>query len=274
MRAIGFNIGQLGDLVINTVAARAYKEVEPEAHLTMGIAKKYKDIAPLFYQHGFFDNFHIYENYDGWPGSDDLDYLRAAKYDTVFNGMPQHTSNQWWTHYNQTEEACAMHGIPIPLNIQCNLNPWFHRKSQETKNYVAFNYIGGFYAGYPNTKSYDPARAKAIVDHVNKLGYNVIHLGNPAEPALEGTEFKPLTLLETVEVMLNCKMLIGVDSFLTWAASAYNFPVLACYSHRYYGGDYVKNIQAPNPYATYLDSENLNDIPLDLLCSKLDNLLR
>ena len=48
IKAIGFNQGQIGDLVINLIACRAFKEKFPDSHLTFGINKKYQSILPIF----------------------------------------------------------------------------------------------------------------------------------------------------------------------------------------------------------------------------------
>jgi ADP-heptose:LPS heptosyltransferase len=47
MKAIGFNQGQIGDLGMNMIACRAFKEAYPDSHLTFGINKKYQSIAPI-----------------------------------------------------------------------------------------------------------------------------------------------------------------------------------------------------------------------------------
>ena len=54
MQAIGFNQGQLGDICMGVVAARAFKRDFPESQLTVGINEKFKNIAPLFLKNKYF----------------------------------------------------------------------------------------------------------------------------------------------------------------------------------------------------------------------------
>ncbi len=257
MRAIGFQAGLRGDAVISTVAARAFKQVYPDAHLTFALHQQFIDILPLFYQHPYFDNFHLWQEYDLWPGQADKEYLTRTKYDIVFNAMPKrHNESSWWLTENQCENVCSVYNLPIPSNTQPILNPWF--AIDERKDYVAFNYVGSW-PKYPNEKSFNLDKAQRIVNMVRKMGYKVLQLGASGEPALENTDKLILSLFETVKTMLGCRALIGIDSFLTWAASAYSFPCVSSYSSRYYG-EHIASIQPKNQNARYLSAFNLNDI--------------
>lgn len=271
-KAIGLAQGQLGDCIINTVAARSFKEQYPDYKLIMGVNKKYQEIIPLFYDHESFDGFHVYDQYDNWPNEHDKNYLRKSKYDIVFNAMPPHSLDDWWRYYHQTEESCISNGLPIPNNIQCNLTQWF--PIEDNKDYITFNFVGAFYAGYPNNKSYNPEQAQQIVDCVRKLGYKVLLLGDPREPMLENAERKNLTIIESVKAMLGSRLFIGIDSFLTWAASAYSFPTVSCYANHYYGKTFVKNIQPKNPNGLFLDAPNVSEINVDEIISKAKDLMK
>jgi len=152
------------------------------------------------------------------------------------------------------------------------LNPWFAPYLDDFRDYVAFNYIGGFYAGYPNSKSYSPERAAEIVKLIKSMGYKVIVLGDPNEPELAGTERIKMSYVDSVKTMLSCKAFVGIDSGLTWAASAYSFPTLACYSDSYYG-THVSSIQPINPNGRYLSAPTLDEIPLDQIVESLTSLL-
>lgn len=274
MRAIGFMQGQRGDLILSTVVARAFKQAHPNATLVLGINQRYADMAPLFFQHPSYDSIHVWDRYDGWPGPEDEAYLKRAGYDLVFSAMPKRANEAtWWRTEHQAANACTTYGLTPPQDIQCQLNPWFAPYLDTSlKGYVAFNYIGGFYAGYPNAKSYSPERAASIVDAIKSLGYKVLVLGDPAEPPLAGTERRPLSYVESVKAMLGCKAFVGIDSGLTWAASAYSFPTLACYADDYYG-EHVTSIQPVNPRAIYHSAATLDAIPLDSLLHSLTMLL-
>lgn len=274
MRAIGFTQGQLGDLIISTVAARSFKENVQNSTLTLGINKKYSETAPLFANHPHFDNIHFYDGYDNWPTEIDINYLKSENYDIIFPAMPKRGTNEssWWKTEHQCQNICSLYGLPHPRDgYQCHLTKWFD--IPDYSNYIAFNYIGAFYAGYPNNKSYSPEQAQQIVNLIRKIGYKVIILGDPKEPRLENAEKKNLSYFESVKTMLGCKALIGVDSGLTWVASAYSHPVLASYSNEYYGKEFISSIQPINPNARYLDEKLISQISVDKIEQELSIIL-
>lgn len=273
MRAIGFQQGQFGDAVVSTVPARAFKQRNPGSTLTLGLNQRYADMAPLF-AHSDFDDIHVYEAYDGWPSKRDNDYLVKSGYDHVFDAMPKRPGNSeanWWKWESQAENACSIYGLPYPIDgLQCKLTKWFD--VPDYSGYIAFNYIGAFYAGYPNSKSYTPDQAQGIVKLIRKMGYKVIILGDPKEPGLEDAEKRELSYFDSVKTLLGCRAFVGIDSGLTWLASAYSFPTLASYGSEYYG-DRVSAIQPVNPNARYLSAPKLSGISLDILEKELHTVL-
>lgn len=278
MRAIGFFNGLLGDQVISTVAARIFKQLNPGSHLTLGINQRYAQIAPLFYQHPYYDTIHLYSAYDDWPDDADKAYLAAAKYDKVFNAMPQHTREDWFLYLHQTQEACVMHGLPYPkdlANCQCVLTPWWQYDITPRKDYVAISPIGAFYQNYPNVKSYTPAQVATIVNHIKSLGYGVLQIRGPGEPQFDGCEVlagSP-SYLESVKAITACKALITVDTSINWTMSSFSFPVMSCYARQHYG-DGLKSIQPVNPNAVYLDGQSMSDITDEQIIAGVDRLLR
>lgn len=273
MRAIGFMQGQRGDLVISTVAARSFKQHHPEVTLTLGLNKQYADMAPLFVNSDF-DDVHFYDGYDKWPRHPrDTEYLKRAGYDHVFDAMPKRANEAtWWQTEHQCQNACSTYQLPYPKDgHQCRLAKWFD--VPDYRGYVAFNYVGAFYAGYPNQKSYSPARAREIVQLIRARGYKVLVLGHPKEPLLEDTELAPSGYFDAVKTMLGCKAFVGIDSGFTWVSSAYSHPTLACYSDAYYTKQYVGSIQPVNPNAQYLSAPSLNDIPVADIDARLSMLL-
>jgi ADP-heptose:LPS heptosyltransferase len=82
--------------------------------------------------------------------------------------------------------------------------------------------------------------------------------------------------LDTVRLMLGCKCLITVDTACSWIASAYSFPTIGLYGSEYYirnGNNYISSIQPINPNATYLDANNVNDIPIELIVKNIKKML-
>lgn len=271
MRAVGFAQGQRGDVVVGTVAARAFKERFPDAHLDLGINKRYQDMLPLFEQHSYFDSYRIWEGYDDWPTHKDIADINNAQYDTLFDAMPKrHNEATWWQTEHQAQSICLVNGLKPPTNLQCSLIKWFD--VPDLRGYIAFNFVGGF-QDYPNKKSFSVERASQVVNLIRKLGFKVIVIGDPKEPELPDTERKPLSYLDSVKTMLGCRALIGIDSGLGWVASAYSHPALLCYANGYYGKDFIKNIQPVNPNATYVDALKTDDIDLDILTQALQTML-
>ncbi len=272
-RAIGFAQGQRGDLCISTVAARAFKEQFPGAHLTLGMNKQFADMVDLFKNHEYFDDIHLYEEYDNWPSLEDINYLNNdGHFDIVFSAMPKRgNEHNWWQFEHQALNSATVYGLNPPSSLQCSLTQWFN--IPDNGRYVAFSPIGGWY-NYPNAKSLSIPRAQEIVDFIISLGYGVIQLGAPDEPKLNGTEKKSLTYIESVRNMLGCKMLIVPDTGLSWVASAYSMPTLGLYSNAYYSSKFIGNIQPKNPNAQYLDDPNVNDINIELIKEKIVELLK
>src|SRR5579864_9137624 len=107
LRFAGFNMQLIGDIIMNTVAARSHKELYPESHLTLCVANKYADMDLLFKNHPYIDSFHVYEGYDGIT-KNDLEYCKN-NFNYIYNPMPQHKYINWYQNpnlLNQTAEVC------------------------------------------------------------------------------------------------------------------------------------------------------------------------
>ncbi len=272
MRAIGFNQKQYGDLVISTVAARAFKQKHPNSHLTLGIHKNYHAISELFKFNEFFDDVHFYSGDENWPDEQDKKYLDLQQFDIVFNAMPKRPNeSNWWQSESQVENICTIFGLQPPDNLQCSLTQWF-----DTPDYnkcIAFAPFGAW-PHYPNNKSLSVTRAQEIVDFILSQDLGVWQLGHPNEPKLRGTIKNPLTYVENIRSMLGTRGLVTIDSGVNWVASAYSFPTLGLYSNSYYSPKYVCNIQPHNQNAMYLDAPNVNDINIELIKEKIIELIK
>lgn len=271
MKAIGFNMQQRGDLIMNTVAAQSLIELYPYCHLTFGIAKPYEDMLPLFLNHPYIHDIHVWDSDDGL-NKNDLDYINFIKYDKVFDPMPKHTYDLWFLNNlvkSQADEVCLMHKLPILKKPQCFLNKWF--ECPDLKKYIAFFPFAGFY-NKNNTKRLSEIKAQSIVNDLTKLGYSVIQLGGSNEPKLENVIKLNTSYFESVKILLGCKFALGTDSGFAWLCSAYNFPLIGLYSSAYYKYEninYISKIQPINLNAIYLDEENVNDIPNETIMNKV-----
>jgi len=271
MRAIGWNLGQRGDIIMNTVVARGFKEQYPKSHLTLGIYKAFADMKDLFKNHPYIDDVHIYDSYENWPNDKDLEFLQSSKFDKVFHGMPNHSRSDWYNHCSsQTEEACLMNGVKPPKDLQCILNKWF----SVNKEYSNFICIAPFTSSEKKDLTID--KANKIVDILKKIGYNVLQLSSNQQPKLEGATFVNTDYMNSVINMLSCKMLITVNTGMSWTASAYGHKTLGLYGIDKWGYPGLKSskIYEPiNPNAIYLSSEYSNDINISLIEENIIKLL-
>lgn len=270
MRAIGFHQGQRGDIIISTVAARAFKEQYPDARLTLGINRQYEDMLPLFGKHKYFDDYHVYQAYSEWPGGEDNLFLAKNQFDIVYHAMPQRSNEaDWWKTEHQAANACSIYGLTPPKNLQCNLAKWFDVPSYSS--YIGFQPFGGW-QDWPNKKSFSLARAQETVNLIISLGFKVLQFGGSEEPSLEGAERFNGTYFESMKAMVGCRALVSVDTGRIWAASAYSVPTLGLYANGYYGHQYISSIQPVNPNAIYLDEETVDQIPLEMIVARIKNL--
>lgn len=262
--AIGFNLGQRGDLILNTCPLRAFKEIYPDSVFTFAFGPQYADMVPLFLNQRNIENIHIFNSYDGWPNQIDKNYLINSKYDIIFNCMPQHTSNDWWKYYHQAQETILMHGIPDNKNYKCSLDRYFDvdRKTR----CVGFAPFAGFY-DKKNNKRLSQYKAQKVADIFRDHGYKVVHLGGPDEPHLLHTIKLDLSYFESVKYMLGLDALISTDTGMRWVSSAYDFPTVGLDSNQYYG-DRIQAIQPINPNAVYLDAFNCNEIDEEMIFEK------
>lgn len=268
MRAIGFNAGQFGDVLMGTVAARAFKEQNPDSHLTLGIAEKYSSIAPLFRGHKYFDALHIWKGYNDWPNKDDELHLALKRYDKVFDAMPQHTDPFWYLQRHQTAELCMMHGLTPPKNLQVDLTEIKGAAFAASKT-IALSLFGETRGGDKNVTE---EQAKQIVELVKKMGYNPMQLGVQAHPKIcDG--FLDVSFESSVIFMRMSKMLITVDTAMSWIASGYSHPTIGLYCSSYYPmATTSKNWQPVNPNAIYLESPKVSDIILDRIETSIKSL--
>lgn len=267
MKAIGFNLGQFGDLAMNIIAARSFKNQFPDSKLTFGISKKYSSCKDLFLYNPYIDDIHIYEGYDEWPTKLDQEYLFYKKFDHIFNGMPQHTSNKWFENYHQTQEVCAMHGLHTNVDLQINLNNYFNYTKED--KLITIAPFGGYGQAH---KSLSDKKIQDIINFCQLLGYSVLQIGHESEPSILKNRFIG-NYVESVIQILKSKLFITVDTGLNWFMSGYKHPVLALYSNDYFG-KYLKNIQPINPNAQYLDADNLNNIENEVIFDRIKEILK
>ncbi len=256
---------------MSTICARSFKQLYPDSHLTLGVGPQFKDLLPLFHDHESYDATHAYSVYDGWPGPKDIEYLTAARYDTVFHGKPEHQDQQWWKLRHQYAETAHMCGLPVPDDIQPRLTRWFSPANGFHNRVVAFAPFGG--NGQINDKQLSVEQAQAIVDWLTDHSWTVLHLGAPNEPVLEGATYMPGSYFDSVRNMLSCRALIHCDTGMGHMAGAFNHPSLGLYGYRYFGKEWAHQIMPRHANFMCEVAETVPQLELDSVYKSLTLLL-
>jgi len=268
MKAIGFNGGCFGDVIMGAIAARAHKLQYPDSILVCGVAEKYSAIAPTIKTCPYFDDVCIWKGYDGWPAPEDKRHVLEAGYDKVYNAMPQHVDDDWYLRRHQTEEMCLMHGLQPPVDLQIRLIKSFDTIRKHKT--IAVSFFGETRGA---SKSLSVNKAKEIVDLLTKTGYNVVQLGLPTEPSV--AQRYTGSFFDVIRFCLGCDALVTVDTAMAWVMSGYQFPVVGLYGHSYYPRAFTaRNWQPFNPNAIYLESAVANDIHPERVLGAINNLLK
>jgi ADP-heptose:LPS heptosyltransferase len=268
MKVIGFNQGQFGDLCINTVACRAFKDAAPNSILHFGINKKYESLRPILEHQKNIDKIHIWDAYNDWPSEEDAKHIISEKFDFVFEAMPKHTSEAWYLKNHQAAEVCLMHKLKPPQNLQVELTKYFD--TDRNNKHVAVNL---FAETRGNSKTPSIKRSIEICEIIKSKGLIPVQIGLPEQEQICEKRFSG-SFFECVKFVLSCDLLITVDSAMSWIASGYSFPTLGLYSYSYYyGAKTSKNWQPINPNGLFLESEHVNKIEDEAILNGISRLL-
>jgi ADP-heptose:LPS heptosyltransferase len=273
-RFLGFNPNMYGDLYMMSVAARCLKRAVPDSHLTFVIAGDFRECAPIFLDSPHIDRVHILnKSRDGFD-SVDMDWINSQRFAHVFNPMADHDhSTPWWQNRHQALEAAHMHGIPYDGDDgKITLTKWF-KPTPGLEKFVAFSPWPSFHEGVNNPKAIPPAKAQEIVDAILGLGYGVLQVGGPTEPKLDNVAKLDTDYFTSVRNVLGCRAMVMGDSGFNWLLSGYDFPVVGLYSERYFGRDYIHNIQPINKNGRYLVGRTVSDIPAEWVIAGLRDIL-
>lgn len=267
IRAIGFAQGQLGDLIIQTVACRAFKEQYPGSHLTFGIAEKYRDAMPLFINHPYIDDFHIWDGYDNWPSSIDKEYLEFKKFDMVFNAMPPHTRQDWYNYHTYAEENCLRFGLKVPnsRNYWLRYENCMGRK-KETKQVT----LSLFPSNNQLSKTIPVEEAEKLCIGLKQMDYIPIQLGGKFEYIKLKNAIAPhFSIYEATKTMVNSSFHITADTAFSSIAAAYGHRTLGFYGLNYPDMKDCFSHLPPNPEAVYIKNKNPQTITAEELLTKV-----
>jgi ADP-heptose:LPS heptosyltransferase len=271
MKIVGFNQGQIGDLVMNLVPCRAIKEKYPNSHLIFSINKKYESAAPIFYNNPLIDEIKIWDGYDNWPSEEDKLWIENNKdIDLFFNPMPKITDDFWYLKRHHTEEVCRMHGLQPPSNLKIELTKYFET-NDIYHDCVAFSTFTS--AGKQRDVPEDIANI--LVKYVHSLGFKTIQLGLKDHPKLSTTYgITGGSIFDDVKIALSCKLLITADTGMNWILSGYQAKVLGLYSTLCYPNYApLKNRTPKNNNAIYLENSRIENIDLNIIKKSIVSLL-
>lgn len=230
-KAIGFAGGQFGDLVMQLVPARVFKETHPGSHLTFAMADKYRDILPLFVGNPDIDAFHVWEGYDrAWPTPADQGYIEFSRFDHVYTPMPGHTEPSWYNRHHYLVENCLRFGLPAPKDISYRLHRWFPLLKGCEKIVTLSLFPSG--GGQPN-KSLNVAASEWLCWALRAKGYTPVQLGGRYEVKISNALNPSLSILEATQLMVSSKLHVTADTFFAWAAAGYSHPTIGFYSLNY-----------------------------------------
>jgi len=258
MKKIYFGIlGQYGDIIMQEPGLRKYIEENPHDKIVMGASVKYPGALELYKNyHPNIVDFKIWNSYGDYPTEEDKKYLNEQKFDYVFNARPKHTEKDFILKRHQVIEAALVYGINIDDTQIILKNDYDIVKDDKA---ISFSLFPNFPRG--GVKSLSIKKITDIVRFINDMGFKAIHLNGPSEPDIPGSSKVKGTYLQGVKAMLSSKMLITVDTGMSWAAAAFQHPTVGLYSWAYYPKVKTsKNWQPNNKNATYLEKQCVEQI--------------
>jgi ADP-heptose:LPS heptosyltransferase len=257
-KAIGFNGGMYGDSVIMTVAARAFKQQFPDAHLTFAVNRKFDGIMPLFAHNPNIDAFHSWDGYDAaFPNKADQDYIAFQRFDHVFNQMAGHVSQDWYNHRHYAEEACVRHGLKPPADLSYELVKWFPRLPG-CERYVTLSLFPS--KGGQMDKTMPVPECEKLCLGLRAMGYTPVQLGGRFEVKLENAVAPDFSILEAAQVLTSSAFHITADTAFASIAAGYKHPTIGFYSRNYPDMVSCESHLPPNPNAIYFKNRVLKDL--------------
>lgn len=256
-RYLGFALGEHGDLVIQTVAAKQFKRFNPDAHLTLAIGGKFHRIAPLFKNHKYFDDYIIFEGYDDFPTLNDRKIIENGGLTRVFNPMPKHSRFDWYNYFHYTQEYTFIQGLGVPDDLQCELTRPTVERDTKLVTIAAFPSMGK----QPD-KTLSKDKWQDLVSRLNSLGYKCVQLGGVYDIPIDGCIRPDLSFEQAAHLLASSKV-ISTDTSWAWIASAYQQPCVYLFGKNYPDLLYPANLFPLNPNGIYNYWPSLKDASVD-----------
>lgn len=271
IKILGFNAGQIGDILIGLPAAKYLYNTTKDCQITLCVNKKYSKIVPFLRGLDYIDNIYISDGYENFPNQIDNDFLCYQKFDKIYNPMQRHSRYDWYNYYHYTEEMAISHGILDQFD-----RDKFNKKIDLVKlatTPIDSNVIGFVPHANGQDRSLSQDDAQFLIDVINKLGYKLIYLGlNSNLNNIKELENK--SFLNSGVILSNLKRLITVDTAWSWLASGYNINTFGLYYKNY--PDMIKQWShfPENPNAEYIINDDIKKIDRQMVEQKLVDWLR
>lgn len=248
--AAGFLGGQYGDAVIQTVAARAFKEQFPDAKLTFALASKYREILPLFAHNPNIDGFHVWDGYDAeWPTPIDREYMAFKRFDHVFNPLCGHLQPDWYNHRHYAEEACVRHGLTPPSDLSYELVKWFP-PLPDCGRIVTLSLFPSKGGQLDKTMPVDQCEALCV--GLRAKDYLPVQLGGRYEVKLQNAVAPDFSIIEAAQLLTSSALHISADTAFCSIAAGYKHPTVGFYGINYPDMRTCDSHLPPNPNAIYI----------------------
>jgi ADP-heptose:LPS heptosyltransferase len=273
IKALGFNQGQIGDLAMQVVLCKRFKNIFPDSHITFGINKKYESCKDIFKENKYIDDIKIWDGYDDWPTKIDKKFLDdySSEYDYIFNPMSCHIDQQWYTKTHHIQAFANNHGLGKIEDLKIDLERWFDL-DKKYKNCIAIT----AFSSATGIRDIPKDFCNKIIDYIHSLGYETIQLGLKNHEKLN-TTYEPIggSVIEDVIIAASCKMVLTTDTGMNWIMSGYKQNVLGLYSSKSYPIHAPLYNRTPiNPNALYLESDYVGNISLETIFNYINLLTK
>lgn len=270
MKIAGLLRERLGDLIMCTAAARQLKVQQPDCHLTFCVGKRVGHTLDLFRGLPYIDAFHVWDSDDNWPVQSDLDYIKQEGFDHVCNASAPHTRFDWYNHYHYVEETCYMMGLKKPTGLKCELG----YKPKLLPGLDKTITTSMFASGNQPYKTLSPEKMEALFRAITDMGYRVMQVGS-TDPYIPCGINASTSLTGAVDLICSSRLHLTIDTAFSWISSAYDRPLVGLYGRNY--PDMVPGRQVShnpiNPNALYLNTEKVDNLPVELIIERLKSML-
>lgn len=253
--------GQVGDLVMASVAVRQFKAQYPDSHVTFAMGAKYAHVKDLFAGLPGVDAVHAWNGHDNWPSLVDIAFVQAGGFNHVQHPFPQHTRPDWYNHLHYVEETCRMLGIATPIDLQCALG-YIPKVVPGGANRITLSL---FASGNQLKKTMRLDDMRDLVANLIWRGFTPVQIGSSDLPIEGAQQAQAGSIYDAIDLITSSRLHITIDTAFSWIASAYQHPVVGLYGVTYPDMPPTRIVShnPVNPNATYLNRPSVKDITVE-----------